>query len=404
MTTIFKVIKNEEDYNAALQAVEELISKDPEPDTDDSDKLDLLTSLIEDYESKKFPETLPDPIEAIKFRIEQLGLKNKYLEKFIGSKSKVSEVLSKKRPLSLTMIRNLEKGLGIPAKVLIQESEQTQESLYKNWDSSIINAMKARDYFGEITSKNNKLKLLKDFFSVNNIQVQQMATLYRKTNFRSSPLTDRMVLAAWKTQVLNKAKKIKVTSKYKPDTINLEYMRNLVKLSVIDNSPVLAQDQLKKIGIKLIIEPHLPKTNLDGAAIMSEKGNPVIGLTLRYDRLDNFWFTLMHELAHIALHYDNDIDLFYDELETVKGSESGKEEEDADKLAGEALVPSEKWEISPAKLVPSALAANSLAKELGIHIAIVAGKIRYEGGNWAYLNNVINEKVRDCFPAVVWKN
>lgn len=404
MTTIFKVIKNEEDYNAALEAVEKLVSMDPEPGSDDYDKLDLLSSLIEDHESKKFPESLPAPVDAIKFRMEQLGLKNKDLEKYIGSKSKVSEVLSKKRSLSLSMIRNLEKGLGIPAKVLIQESGQSDESPFNNWDSSIIKAMKSRGYFDNDKAEDNKIKLLENFFSACGIKTEQMVALYRKTNFRSSPSTNRMVLEAWKIKILKKAEKIIVTTKYKPGTINLDFMRSLVKLSMKNDSPILVQKDLQKIGIKLVIEPHLPKTSLDGAALLADRNNPIIGLTLRYDRLDYFWFTLMHELAHISLHYENNFDLFYDELEDVKNIESTKEEKDADRLAGEALIPNEKWEISPAKLVPSALAANSLAKELGIHPAIVAGKIRYEGGNWVYLNNVVNIKVRNCFSDVIWKN
>ena len=80
---------------------------------------------------------------------------------------------------------------------------------------------------------------------------------------------------------------------------------------------------LRKIGIVVVIEPHFPKTYLDGATILVNKDNPIIGLTLRFDRLDNYWFTLMHEVAHIALHYNEDISLFYDEFENVKGLDIG---------------------------------------------------------------------------------
>ena len=82
-------------------------------------------------------------------------------------------------------------------------------------------------------------------------------------------------------------------------------MRYIVRLSTQDKGPLLARDYLKRHGIKLIIEPHLPKTHLDGATLLADKNNPVVGLSIRHNRPDNFWFTLMHELAHIALHYDN---------------------------------------------------------------------------------------------------
>jgi HTH-type transcriptional regulator/antitoxin HigA len=112
---------------------------------------------------------------------------------------------------------------------------------------------------------------------------------------------------------------------------------------------------------------------------MTDKKHPVIGMTIRYDRVDNFWFTLMHELAHIALHRDKNIERYYDDLDNQSNDQIEKE---ADSLAREALVPNSIWENSAASLIPSAIAAESLAKELGVHIAIVAGKMRYEGQNY----------------------
>ncbi len=124
MNTIFKVLRTEEDYNSALKMVEDLMNKNPKLGSNDSDRLDLLVSLIKDYESKIFPKSLPDPIEAIKFRMEQSNLKPKDLIPYIGRRSKVSEILSYKRSLTISMIRALEEGLGIPSKVLIQKIEK----------------------------------------------------------------------------------------------------------------------------------------------------------------------------------------------------------------------------------------------------------------------------------------
>ncbi len=115
----YKIIKTEEDYHRALARIDELM--DAEPNTPEGDELELLVTLVELYEEKKYPIDMPDPVEAIKFRMEQLNLNQQALVPFIGSKSKVSEILNKKSPLSLSMMRALHKRLGIPAEVLFQE-------------------------------------------------------------------------------------------------------------------------------------------------------------------------------------------------------------------------------------------------------------------------------------------
>ena len=398
-----KIIKTEQDYQEALKLAEELIGRDPNPDSAEGEQLSLLTTLIQDYETRAFPEVLPNPIEAIKFRMDQVGLKPADLIPYLGSRSRVSEILSGKRQLTIDMIRALSEGLGIPAKVLIKQPDIGEDLEYQNWDDRLIAEMEARGYFGDASLKKfSRIELLKNFFSPMGSPALIVGML-RKSNYRSSPLTDKHALSAWASRVFQKAKKIKMLKKYKHGIIDLAFMQELAKLSVKDNGPILAQEYLKKHGIILVIEPHFSKTYLDGATILINKDNPIIGLTLRHDRLDNFWFTLMHEVAHIALHYGQDISLFYDEFEDIKGLDIGSKEKEADNLASEALVPSSKWEISPAKLIPSSIAASSLAKELGVHVAIIAGKIRYEGGRWVYLNNIIGkEKIRKYFPAEKW--
>ena len=114
-----RVIKTEEDYRISLAEVERLVALDPEPGSPNADALDLLATLVGLYEEKHFPFENPDPVEAILFRMEQQGLKQRDLLPCIGSKSKVSEVLSRKRPLSLNMMRALSEQLGIPAHVLL---------------------------------------------------------------------------------------------------------------------------------------------------------------------------------------------------------------------------------------------------------------------------------------------
>ena len=113
-----KLIKTEDDYKEALALADKLF--DSEPNTPNGDKLELITTLIEIYEKEHFPIENPSPIEAIKFRMEQMNLTHKDLIPIIGSRSKVSEVLSGKRTLSLNMIRRLSSELGISAEILIK--------------------------------------------------------------------------------------------------------------------------------------------------------------------------------------------------------------------------------------------------------------------------------------------
>jgi HTH-type transcriptional regulator/antitoxin HigA len=112
------LIKTESDYNQALERLE--IIFDAKKDSKHGDELELLGILIEQYENENFPIDLPDPIEAIKFRMEQMGYNQNDLAKIIGLKSRASEILNRKRKLSLEMIRQIHLGLNIPTDVLIQ--------------------------------------------------------------------------------------------------------------------------------------------------------------------------------------------------------------------------------------------------------------------------------------------
>ena len=113
-------VRTEEQYRQALQRIDELM--DAKENTPEGDELDVLATLVEAYESKHFPIGLPDPVEAIKFHMEQNGLTPKDLAPYIGRTNRVYEILNRTRGLSLNMIRKLHEHLGIPADVLIQQS------------------------------------------------------------------------------------------------------------------------------------------------------------------------------------------------------------------------------------------------------------------------------------------
>lgn len=119
---VIKVIKNDDQHAAALARLTKLMAVDLAPDSPEESELEVLSLLVEHYEKDRFPIDKPDPVEAIKFRMDQQGLSQKDLIPFIGSAPKVSEVLNHKRPLSLSMIRKLNIGLKIPLDILLQDN------------------------------------------------------------------------------------------------------------------------------------------------------------------------------------------------------------------------------------------------------------------------------------------
>ncbi len=115
-------VHTEADHKATLKEISALMESDPDAGTPEGDRLDILTTLVQAYEAKHLPITAPDPVEAIKFRMDQAGLSVKDLETIIGKSNRVYEVLNRKRPLTLAMIRRLHHSLGIPADVLIAQT------------------------------------------------------------------------------------------------------------------------------------------------------------------------------------------------------------------------------------------------------------------------------------------
>jgi HTH-type transcriptional regulator/antitoxin HigA len=405
-----KIIKSEAEYDAALEEMDILLDLDPDPGTEEADRLELLGFLLEDYESKVFPVELPDPVEAIKFRMEQEGLTQRDLVPFIGSKSKTSEVLSGKRPLSLPMIRALHSGLGIPAKVLLQDNDPAFEAVESglDWGRFPLREMVKRGWIEADTSdiRQQTEELLSRFFASAGGPSKLLA-FYKKTGHhaRFARSVDEYALAAWTVRVITLAQEDPPSSDYRPGTVTPKFMRELAMLSPADNGPLLARDFLKEHGIPLVIEPHLPRTRLDGAAIMAWTDRPVIGLSLRHDRIDNFWFCLMHELAHVSLHLDHGTEdgplRFYDDLDV--DDRGDPREEAADQLAGEVLIPEEEWLRSPASVLRTPEAAEDLAKSLHIHPAIVAGRIRRAYNSYRKLSNLVGSgQVRRLFPDIVW--
>lgn len=393
-----KVIKNEQEYDETLKYVENLMECD-ELNSTQVDELELLGTLIELYENEHYPMELPTPIEAIRFRMEQEGLTQSDLIPYLGSRSKVSEVLSGKRNLSLSMIRQLNIGLGIPAEVLLaKKGAELPPKADIDWLSFPINEMLKRGWFEGFSGTLSQAKERAEELIAKLAERAGMDML-QPTLLRQSALcddkSDKYALVAWKMRICSLAKKNKINT-FDFRTINEDFAKELTKLSYLDNGPLLAKEFLGKNGIHLITEKHLPKTYLDGAAFVLSSGHPLIALTLRYDRLDNFWFTLAQEIAHIALHLNAEENgEFFDNLDSEAVSVVEKE---ADLWAQEIIIPSKEWKISGLNRQSTPSQIKKFAQQLRISSAIVAGRIRKENHDYLLFPNLIgNREVRKLF-------
>lgn len=391
-----KILKSRSDYEKALSLVANLM--DAEHSSKDEEKLELYSLLIEKYEEEHFVIDLPDPIEAIKFRMEQAGLNRKDLVKFLGSQSKVSEILNRKRQLSLSMIRSLHDGLGIPAEVLLQNPQKALETNRYRIDDYPFNEMFKRGYFPSFggnlyRAKDYAEELFIDFFT--NLEKCKHEAVFCK---KSVNKTNQHALNAWHARVLN-ISMTKELPKFSKDKLTPGIFGEIVRLSNYDGGPIIAREHLNKKGIHVIILRHLPGTYLDGACFKANMGQPVIGLTLRYDRADNFWFTLMHELAHIYLHLNKKSYVFFDDFDSI--DISLKYEQEANSLTCDQMIPIDKWEQNKEVLLKDRRGAKVIefAEEIGVSPAIIAGRIRKETEDYTRLDRLIGHKtIRKLFP------
>lgn len=385
----FKLIKTNEDYEKVLARIEELF--DAQPDTPEGDELELLVTLVELYEKKEYKIEAPDPISAIKFRMEQQGLKNKDLIPYIGSKSKVSEILSGKRDLSLSMIRKLNAGLGIPAEILIREPVKVlpDSLIMKHGINFPFTEMYSRGWFKSFfngtlnDAKEIKEEILVKFIGPFNLRSFEICC-NRKSELLEAEHTDD-ILMAWRIRVMNIAIQEKLP-KWNVATLTEDFFKQLATLSYMEQGPKLAKEFLNKGGIHFVIEKHLGKTYLDGSSMLMPDGSPLIALTLRYDRLDSFWFTLFHELAHVKLHLSDKSKAFFDDMTDEMHKEIEKE---ADVFAKKMLISEEEWKNENLSSFSSANEVRTFASKLKITPAIPAGRIRYESKNYKIFTNLI---------------
>jgi HTH-type transcriptional regulator/antitoxin HigA len=393
-----KIIKSEDQYHRYLTEVERLVDLDPEADSDDGARLELLAKLIEDFENTRFAFSKPDPVDAIIFRMEQQGLRQKDIADFLGGKNRASEILARKRPLTLPMIRSLYENLDIPPELLIREAVEEYSSATEIDDEQVPLELLIRR--GWLDARMTVTDLLRRFEAPLGSPVR-----FRHTQtFGSNSRTNRTHVWLWLARVRELADTQKhISERFHRDKLDEDLIRYVSRLSYMANGPRLAKEFLEENGIALVVEPHLPKTHLDGAAMLGRYGTPVIGLTIREDRLDNFWFTLIHELIHAWKHLDGVKRRAIVDENIEKRSDSDELEQEANDRATEILIPRAVWRRSPAFLQPSSDAIKALAVELKISPAIVAGRVRYERQNYKLFSKLVGyRQARASFPELRW--
>lgn len=395
MVFVVKQIRTDEELDRALARVDEIFHANP--GTPESDEMDALVDQIKAYETERYPTAMPSPIDAIEFEMDQRGLIRTDLVPFIGSRAKVSDVLSGKRDITREMARKLHKHLKIPAEVLLQQPGAEFDPIFAKMDPRKF-PLKEMAKLGWIPTVPNLRDMAEEVMSpllerAGGRGATIAPALYRKNdNRRINANANPYALMAWRWQTLATATENLPSADYNADAMTPDFLRDVARLSARELGPLLAKNILAENGIALTVTPHLSETHLDGAVLTLPDGRPVIGLTLRYDRIDNFWFCLMHELAHIVLHVGDE---FMDDLKLPGGD---RKEIDADELASEALIPSSAWEKSAVRERPNGMSVINLANELGVHPAVVAGRVRYARGNYRLLSHFVgNGQVRRLF-------
>ncbi|URI09420.1 ImmA/IrrE family metallo-endopeptidase [Aquincola tertiaricarbonis] len=392
------VVKTERQYRDYMARIEELAMLDPAPNSPEGEELELFATLVEAYEEKTFPVAKPDPVDAVLFRMHEQDLRQSDLVPYFGSRSRVSEFLSRQRPLTVPIVRELSAGLGIPAEVLIQDSvaPKTQadadagEAL--DWSKFPINEMCSRGWIQASKRRadvSQRLEAVQSFIE-RALGGMQPGVLARRTikgdafNWQAF-----YALTAWQARVLQKAHEnaFRAHERFELKALDEPFFDRLVRLSRDPNGPAKALDMLRGVGIAVVIENHLPRTKLDGAAMLSPSGDPVIALTLRFDRLDNFWFTLLHECVHVWRHLSNPGDVFLDRIADKESNE--QVEKEANRFARDLLIPRAQWRTTSVRQMPTKAGILAFAEELGIHPSIVAGRIQNETENYAVFTDMV---------------
>lgn len=362
------------------------------------EQLSAYESLKSGRVTRLFPASVKDIGQAlIEARIAQ-GLSQRMLADRLGMKEQQIQRYEQERyqAASLGRLAEVAEALQLDLVAFFESKnlshiDRVAPNLRAGFDVSRLplKEMKARGWLDRIllpaplASSLPDLDLAAAFVS----QALSAQSLHRQ-HVRSGSSQDKYALLAWKAQVLHQARREIQEGDYPPFS-GEGLVASLVEASTQPDGPVEAIAILKTHGIVLILERHLTGTHLDGAAMTLNGQFPVIGLTLRHDRLDNFWFTLLHELGHIFLHRDKGLsDGFFDEESAPSQDDLEKE---ADAFAESAFISNEVWRKSFVRFTKAKEQVLQFAKERKVSSAVVAGRIRRERSDWTLFTDLVGQ-------------
>lgn len=351
---------------------------------------DLRAGKISEFSAESLHD-LPDIL--IQARIAR-GMSQKDLGDFLGvAEQQIQRYEADRyRAASLDRLTEVADALGVR---IAERGQLVGSSKLDTVDPSVWQAfplaeMYKRGWFEDFPGTLRQARkaasdLIPSFLQGAHSQFVPMA-LHRKS-VRSSGQVHEAAIAAWEARVRTLADRNPPEQSFDRDRLTADWVRGLVALSLDDSGPRLAADYLRAAGISLVIERHLPGTLLDGAALASANRHAIVAMTLRHDRLDNFWFTLLHEIGHLKLHIRlGEFSAIFDDNDAPA---SDQVEQDADHFAQEALIPEANWNLAVSRFTRNEKAVLTDAKRFGVAPAVIAGRVRRDAGDYTLLRTMV---------------
>ncbi|MDY8110923.1 XRE family transcriptional regulator [Fulvimarina sp. 2208YS6-2-32] len=315
---------------------------------------------------------------------ERLGMKAQQIQRYEASEYSGA---------SFSRLIDVCEALNVHATGLFERDDMSKGAVFSwsdvddvVWKQLPAREMARRGWF-DVPRKGDVHQLARKYFM--QAAGAQFASAYHRKKMHGSSMPNEYALLAWQARILERARAIVETHNPPNFVADDRWVADLIALTRRRDGPKRAQALLLSKGIILVTEKHLSGTYLDGGAMLDRNSRPVIGLTLRFDRLDNFWFVLLHELGHVFLHLMDGLRYdFFDEEET---SGNDKVEREADEFALDSLIPEAKWDECLSRFALSEEAVRIDAKNLGIDASIIAGRIRKERGDYTILNGLIGQ-------------
>jgi len=339
-------------------------------------------------------ETLQDlPDILIRARIAR-GMTQRDLGDFLGVKEQQIQRYEVERYRSASLERLIEVAGALDVEIR-GEAALIGDGQFKSVDPNVwtnfpITEMYKRGWFEDFSgslaeAKKAAPELVPSFLAAAGTHYL-MPAMHRKS-VRSKGKVLEAAFTAWEARVRKLAEQNLPEAEFNPKLISGGWIEALRAMSVAPDGIVRTVDHLRDIGISLVVERHLPGTLLDGAALCSIRKRAIVAMTLRHDRLDNFWFTLFHELGHLKLHIGTgQFAAIFDDTEALADSDV---EDEADLFAQEALIPAASWTLAASRFARTERSVLVDAKRFGVGPAVIAGRIRRETRNYSLLPGLV---------------